>query len=227
MVFPCRIPVVASTANAVPTPIGVVLLAKDAHANMDMTLSGATIYDGDHLKTERNRTLRARLGTSQMYLGPSAAVDVHATSHGFSADLIYGTVVVSSVSGQNFRLLANGAIIRPATPQATVVQVTRINNHELLLASYRAAIQVSLDDEVWTVETGESYRMVIQPEESSMDNAAGNPPQGKGGHPPEGPPTGGGPHPTARNRVIWITIPVIGAAVGVVIWRAFVSPAVP
>lgn len=218
------IPVLASLANAVPTPLGVVLQANDAHANMDMTLSGATIYDGDRLKTESNGTLRARLGGCQIYLGPSAAVDVHGISDDLSADLIYGTVIVSSAAGQSFRLLANGVTIRPATPQATVVQLTKVNSHELLLAADRAAVQVSLDDEVRTVEAGESYRIVIQPEESSPDNATGNPPQGKGGHPPEGPPTGPAPSPTARNRVIWVVIPALAAVAGVVVWRAVVSP---
>jgi hypothetical protein len=35
------------------------------------------------------------------------------------------------------------------------------------------------------------------------------------------------PHATARNRFLWIAIPVIGAVAGVVIWRALVSPSAP
>lgn len=220
-------PLGASRANAGPTPLGVVLLAKDAHASMDMTLSGATIYDGDRLKTENDGTLRARLGRSQMYLGPSTAADVHGTSNGFSAELIYGTAAVSSGLGQSFQLLADGVIIRPATQRSTVVQVTRVDSHELLLTCDRAAVQVSLDNEVRTIEAGESYRMVIEPEEPSLDNAVGNPPQDRGGHPPEGPPGGPGPSPTGRNRITLILIPTVAAVVGVVVWRALVSPAAP
>ena len=224
----CGIPAAASPANSLPTPLGVVVLATDANGKMDMALSGATLYDGDHLKTESNGTLRARLDRSQIYLGPNAAVDVHGASDGYSADLLYGMVVISSATSQSFRLSVNGVIIRPATSQATVVQVTKVNSHELLLNSERAAVQVSLDDEVRTVEAGESYRVVIQPEESSLDNTTGNPPQDKGGHPPEGPPTGGGgPYHTARNRFIWIAIFGVSAAAGIGIWRAVVSPTAP
>ena len=223
------IPAMASPARGIPAPLGVVLFAKNVDGKIDVTLSGATIYDGDRLRTESTGALRARLLGLQVYLGPSAAVDVHETFEGFSADLIYGTFVVSSIAGQSFRLLAEGAIIRPATTQATVLEVTKVSSRELLITANRSPVQVSMDDEVRTVEAGESYRMLIQPVDSSLNDRSGNPPQDKGGHPPEGPPTGPTPlpHPTARNRDLWIAVPAIGAVVGIVIWRAVVSPADP
>lgn len=218
---------IPSSPNDVPLPLGVVLLGEHADGHIETKLSGATIYDGDRLETESSGALRARLRGSRVYLGPSAAVDLHEILGGFSADLISGTIVLSSSAGQSFRLLANGAIIRPATQQAAVLRLTKVSSYELLLTANRGAVQVSLDDEVRIVEAGNSYRIVIHPVESSRDNTSGNPPQDKGGHPPEGPPTGPPAHPTARNRVTWIAIPVIASATGIVLWRALVSPTAP
>ena len=66
-----------------------------------------------------------------------------------------------------------------------------------------------MGDEVKTVEAGSSYRLEVE----SEDPGPGPNPQS--------------PHATARNRFLWIAIPVIGAVTGVVIWRALVSPTAP
>jgi hypothetical protein len=74
----------------------------------------------------------------------------------------------------------------------------------LLLNSTRGALEITMGDEVKTIEAGTSYRMEVEADDS------GQQPQG--------------PYHTARNRfVIWV---IIGASVGtgILIWRALVSP---
>jgi hypothetical protein len=66
-----------------------------------------------------------------------------------------------------------------------------------------------MGDEVKTLEAGSSYRLEVEAE------------------PPEPDPNPQSPRATARNRFLWIAIPVIGAVAGVVIWRALVSPSAP
>ena len=200
------VPAIASPAAAVSSPLGVVLQADRAQVGADITAGGATIYDGDLLETAVEGNLRARLSKSQMFLRPNSSAKVHGLSNGFSADLTAGTVVLSSAEGETFRLLADGATIRPAGSQPTVAQITRVSDKELLLTSNRGPVEISMGDEVKTIEAGTSYRMEI-------DNSDPGP-QGQGQ----------GPYHPARNRFALFVILAVGVATGIGIWRVLVSP---
>jgi hypothetical protein len=199
------LPLVAAP-GAPSAPLGVVVLADNAHVGMDKTYSGATIYDGDRLETPDDGNLQVRFGASQMYLRQSSAAAVHFLTNGFSAELGAGTVVVTSAEGQTFQVIADGATIRPANAQATSVQITKISPTQLVLTGNRGSTLISMGDEVKTLDAGSSYRLEVQPEES-----------GPGPQPQF-------PSPTARNRFLWVLIPAIGIATGIIVWRALVSP---
>jgi hypothetical protein len=202
------IPAMAMPASPASAPLGVILQADRAHVGADITTGGATIYEGDRLETQDDGTLRARLGVSQMYLRASTAAVVHGLSNGFSASLMRGTVVVSSPEGQTFQLLASGVTIRPVGTQAVTAQVTLVSANELLLTSNRGAIEVSMGDEVKTIEAGSSYRMEVQPEDPG--------PQG----------SGTGPQHTGRRRrlAFFLLGGAIAAGTGIAVWRALESP---
>ena len=202
-------PVMAAPATSPSAPLGVVVSAENANVGAGVTTSGATIYDGDRLQTPSNSTLRVRLGAGQMVLRQNTTADVHALSNGFSANLDYGTVILSSAEGQTFQLIADGATVRPANSEPTSGQVAMISPKELVLTSTRGTLEVTMGDEVKTVEAGSSYRLEVE----SEDPGPGPNPQS--------------PHATARNRFLWIAIPVVAAVTAVVIWRALVSPTAP
>jgi hypothetical protein len=206
-----EIPVLAAPASSPSAPLGVVVAAENANVGAGVTTSGATIYDGDRLATPANSTLRVKLGSGQMVLRQNTTTDVHSFPNGFSANLEMGTVVVSSAEGQTFQLIADGATIRPANDQPTSGQISKISATELILTSNRGTLQVTMGDEVKTLEAGSSYRLEVEPEEPG----------------PNPDPQGQGPHATARSRFLWIAIPIIGVATGIVIWRALVSPTKP
>jgi len=188
-------------------PLGTVLAADNVHAGVDSTYSGATIYDGDHLVTQDIGTMRVRLGTGQMFLHQNTSTQVHAIPNGFSADLDAGTVSVSSLEGQTFQLLADGATIRPASTHPTSAQIAKISPTEVILTPTRGALQITMGDEVKTVEAGGSYKMEVETEAAD--------PQGR-------PPVA-----AARNHFIIIAIAALGIATGLIIWRALVSPSSP
>jgi len=203
-------PVMAAPASSPSAPLGVVVAAENANVGAGVTTSGATIYDGDRLQTPANSTLRVRLGAGQMVLRQNTIAEVHTFPNGFSANLNTGSVVVSSSEGQTFQVIADGATIRPSNAQPASGQITMISPTELVLTGTRGTLEVSMGDEVKTLEAGSSYRMEVETED-----------------PGPGPYPGQNPHPTARNRFLWIAIPVIGAVTGIVIWRALVSPSKP
>jgi hypothetical protein len=202
-------PVMAAPASSPSAPLGVVVAAENANVGAGVTTSGATIYDGDRLQTPANSSLRVRFGTGQLVLRQNTIADVHAFPNGFSANLDSGTVIISSTEGETFRLIADGATIRPANSEPASGQISMISPTELVLTGTRGTLLVTMGDEVKTLEAGSSYRMEVETE------APGPYPD---------PQT---PHPTAHSHFLWIAIPVIAAVAGIVIWRALVSPTTP
>lgn len=211
--IPIAGPAVASPPNPPSAPIGTVLEAKGAQTGLALATAGATIYDGDHLQTEPSSTLRVLLGESQMVLRPGTLTEVRGISNGFSATLTRGSVVVSSHEARTFQVLADGAVIRPAGAAATVAQVTWVSPTELLLSSSRGTIQVTYDNETQTIEAGNTYRMLIQPDDPGPQGTGGNGPAATAGH--------------HSNKVTYIIVGAAAAVVGIVVWRALVSPAAP
>lgn len=202
-------PVMAASASSPSAPMGVVLAAENAHVGAGVTTSGATVYDGDRLQTPENSTLRVRLGSGQLVLRQNTIADIHAFPNGFSANLEAGTVAVSSTEGQTFQVIADGATVRPANVQPTSGQINMVSATELILTSTRGTLQVTMGDEVKTLEAGSSYRLEVETEDPGPS------------------PNPQSPHPTARNHFLWIAIPAIAIVTGIVIWRALVSPAAP
>jgi hypothetical protein len=201
-------PVMAAPPGTPTAPLGTVLAAENAQAGVDTTYSGATIYDGDRLVTQDIGTMRIRLGTGQMFLHQNTSTQVHGIPNGFSADLDVGTVTISSSEGQTFQLLADGATIRPASTHSTSAQVAKISPTELILTLTRGALQITMGDEVKTVEPGSSYRLEVEADDSE-------PQRGR-------PPVAGG-----RNHFLIIAIAALGIATGIIVWRALVSPSHP
>lgn len=193
-------------------PIGTVLQISASRAGPELNSAGMTIYDGDQLETEGTTTLRALLHGLQLYLDPGTVTEVRGIPNGFSATLLRGSMIVSSHQAQTFELQSNDVIIHPASNEPTTARVTWVSSNELILSSNRGAIQVSLDGNTWLLQAGTSYRMLIE--------SAGSVPQDNGGH--------GGPTAAGRNRRgVIVLISAAAATVGVVVWRAVLSPSAP
>lgn len=200
----------ARPASSPAAPLGVVMAAENAHVGAGVTASGETIYDGDRLETPAHATLRVRLGAGQLVLRQNSVADVHSFPNGFAADLDAGTVVIASAEGQTFQLMADGAAIRPANEQPAAAQVEKLSATELVLTGTKGTLLITMGDETKTLEAGNSYRLKVQPEDP-----------GPGPYPQQS------PNPTARSRFLWILIPAVAVATGIVVWRATVSPSAP
>src|ERR1700686_1542209 len=106
-------PLLAKPGGPASTPIGVVMEMTQGRTNAGTALEGAVIYDGDRLETHADSTLQARVSASQILLQSSSSVQLRKLSNGFSADLLRGTLAVSSAGGETFQLHADGATITP------------------------------------------------------------------------------------------------------------------
>jgi hypothetical protein len=173
---------------------------------------GATIYDGDRLETQDDQTLYARVNGSQLYLQPATLAEVYGLPNGFSAHLMHGTVVISSLETHTYQLLADGITIRPLGAQKSAAQVTWANSSELTVTGISGGIQLSMGDEVETVKPGESYRIEIEREQPE--------PQGNAG-------SGRSAAPTGKSHFTKYLIVGVAVATAIGTWRALVSPCSP
>jgi hypothetical protein len=168
----------AVTAAAAPVPVasmGVVLQANNANLSGSPVVTGATIFNGDTLSTDNAGVLRARFGSSQIYLFPNSNVSISQTANGFSAVLSGGTVQLSSGSGQTYSVLANGAIVHPAGNSQSISQITWVSPTELLLTSRRGDLDVTMGEETQTISAGTSFKMMIAPASQPAASPAGQP----------------------------------------------------
>lgn len=171
----------AAPAAASEPVLGVITQAQRGNVGDRSAITGSSIFDGDFLQTDMDGSLRVRLGSSQAYFFDGGAAVLRQSADGFSVSLTRGGVVLSSGPGQAFHLLADGATIQPNTSQPTVAQVTWVSAKELVVASRKGPLQVSMGDETQTIADGASYRMVINPPAAAAAKTPGAVPQAKAG----------------------------------------------
>jgi hypothetical protein len=175
--------VIALSASAAPvaTPLGVVIIANQAQVGNSQAAGGSTIFSGDKLVTAENGNLQVRIGGTQARLLPGTLAIINTTDAGLSADLLSGSVNLTSAAGEKIFIVANHAIVRPVTASAVVAQVTRLNPNELLLSATQGSLEVTYNSEVQMVPAGTSYRMLVDPDPAGGPGQAGATPAGRTG----------------------------------------------
>ncbi|MGC1188001.1 MAG: hypothetical protein WA871_11480 [Candidatus Acidiferrales bacterium] len=204
--------ILAVSAAAAPAPapmasMGVVLQANNASLSGSPVVNGATIFNGDTLVTDNAGALRARFGSSQIYLFPNSNVSISQTANGFSAALSNGSVLLSSGSSDTYSVLADGAILHPKANEQSVAQITWVSPTELMLSSRRGDLEITMGDETQTVSEGSSYRMMIAP--ASQPAASSSSQHGAAS--------------SGTNSFYLIAILIIAAGTAIALWRAFES----
>src|ERR1700691_3571420 len=73
-------------------PLGMVVLATNAHLDSADAAMGANVYAGDALDTASGGTLRLKVGTGQIYLMSESAAQFLPGESGAHAKLLRGTI---------------------------------------------------------------------------------------------------------------------------------------
>jgi hypothetical protein len=204
----------ASTFAEVAPALGQVIEAERAHLGGSSATSGSTLFDGDRLATDASGSLRARVGSGQLYLMAQSAAMLHRSASGASATLLGGTAIFAMANPESFELQALTARFRahPGTAggASTLGQVTVTGPKEFVIASHRGAIDVFIGDEMRTVAENTAVRVVLDPPDD------------------KNPQTTTGAHPGAKRKVLflWIVLGSIAAVTTVFVFRALhrVSP---
>jgi hypothetical protein len=169
---------VAAKAAPVAAPLGVVVIAEQAKVADSDAVKGSSVFEGDRLATGETGQLQVRFGATQTRLFPGSLAVVSQTPGGLNADLLSGTVSMSTAAGQEFSLTSNQAVVRAAPAQAVIALVTRVSPSELLLSSRKGTLEVTFDGEVTTIAEGSTYRMLVDPAEPQGPQGAGARPAG-------------------------------------------------
>ena len=188
------------------TALGVITQASGANLSTAQASAGTTLYDGDHLSTSENGTLRVRSKGASLYLGPQSGItfrSVPATSDSTEADLTQGTATFSALQPGAIEINADQASIRPSSGMPTMAQVTIVGPKELRVYARRGALEFSYKGETEIIPEGADYRVVLDPpEEAARDHSNDQPIKEPG-----------------RRRKTFIFI-LLGAAGAIAFWTA-------
>ena len=205
-------------ATPKPTPsLGTVITADHARVGESSVEVGATIFSGDRLSTEAQGSMqiRAGAGAARLLLQGASAAIVNETDGAPSARLLQGAATFSTGNARAFTLFVSRAIIRSDSDAPTIGQVTYLSERELLVASKRGSLIVTVDAESQVIPEGSSYRVVLDtlaqgPEGSgtSKDNKR----------------KGGPPQVAGRNYFVPVAIGFAAIVTGIAVSEALESP---
>jgi hypothetical protein len=204
--------VVPLAARSAPVALGAIVQAVRGNGGADIAGTDSAIYAGDRLNAEGDQIVWARLGKLLLCIEPGTVVEVGGVPNDPSSNLVNGAVNTSARENQTFQLLAGGITIQPLGARGSVARVTLVNAHKLEVTSERGGIELSMGEKIQTITQGETYRIVIEPENPEPRAPAA---------------PGKGALPAGNNNFMKYLIGGGAIATGIGIWRAFVSPCAP
>ena len=130
---------------------------------------GSTIYQDDRLSTEPGGVLRiSSSGLALQLEAQSTLVLRHPANPeaGTTAELASGTLVFSAAQAGNIIVMADDALIRPATKSPAIAHIRVVSRRELRIYAQRGALDFSYHGESATIPEGAAYRVLLDPSEA-------------------------------------------------------------
>jgi hypothetical protein len=143
--------------------------AERAHVGESAASEGSTIYQDDRLSTEPGGVLRiSSSGLALQLEAQSALVLRHPANPdaGITAELASGTMVFSAARTGNIVVVADDALIRPATKGPAIAHIRVVNRRELRIYAQRGALDFFYHGERATIPEGAAYRVLLDPSEA-------------------------------------------------------------
>ena len=157
-----------------PPVLGVVVEAHRALLGGSAVSPGATVYDGDHFSTEEGGALRLRCNAALLELAEKSIAFVRHAGSGTlgleaEAELVQGTLVLSTTRTGELEIQAREAHIRSAGAGRTVAQVSVIGPKELHIYVRRGAVVFSYRGESKTITEGVFYKVFLDPPDEGSE----------------------------------------------------------
>ena len=148
---------------AAAKPLGMVVLAQNAHLGEADLALGTNVFSGDFLETEPRGNLRLRMGAAQVYLAAASAAILDEQGDTIGARLVRGTVGFSSAPVNGFEIETPIATVRPAKGPA-FGEVTLVNPQTILVAAYRGSLLVKGNGIERVIPEGSAYNITYSPD---------------------------------------------------------------
>jgi ferric-dicitrate binding protein FerR (iron transport regulator) len=152
-----------SSLLAAAKPLGMVVVAQNAHLGEADLALGTNVFSGDFLQTEPRGNLRLRLGSAQVYLNAASAAILDQQGESVGAKLVRGTVGFSSAPANGFQIETPVATVRPAKGTA-FGEVTIVNPQTILVAAYRGSLLVTGNGIERVIPEGSAYNVSLAPD---------------------------------------------------------------
>lgn len=211
------VPVSASPKTA--GSLGTVVTAEHARVGDSPAEVGTTLFSGDRLSTDREGSVQVRAGAARLLLQGKSMATLNDSEGSPSARLILGTATFSTGNSRAFALFASRAVIRAQSDAPTIGQVTYLNEKELLVASKRGPLTVTVDGETEVIADGAAYHVVLDPQPTMAQG-----PEGAGAHKDRGRGMNGPPLKAGRNHFLIAAVGVTAVITGLAVSEALESP---
>jgi hypothetical protein len=200
--------------------LGTIVTAEHARVGDSSAEVGTTVFSGDRLTTDREGSVQIRAGAARILLQNASIATLNDSEGAPSAKLFLGTATFSTGNSKAFSLFASRAVIRAQSDAPTIGQVTYLNEKELLVASKRGPLTVTVDGETEVIADGAAYRVLLDPPPTMAQG-----PEGAGTHKEDrkrgmsGPPLHAG-----RNYFLITAVGVSALVTGLALSESMESP---
>ena len=143
-------------------PLGMVVLATNAHVDSAEASLGANVYGGDVLDTSSGGTLRMKVGGGQLYLLGDSAATLVPTENKVHAKLTRGTMGFSGSTADGIEIETPVGLVRAAEGQSRAFgQVMLRSAQEMIVTSYTGELVVEREGEVHVIAEGKTYDVTM------------------------------------------------------------------
>ena len=153
--------------------LGTIVTAEKARVGDSAADVGTTIFSGDRLATDADGSVQIRAGAARLLLQSASIATVNDAEGAPAAKLLRGTATFSTGNARAFTLYVSRAAIRPQSNDPTIGQVTYLNEKELLVASKRGALLITVDGETQLIPDGTAYHVLLDPPAAQGPEGAG------------------------------------------------------
>jgi hypothetical protein len=203
--------------------LGMIVKAVDASIGNAAASDGASIYSGDELSTSDKGSLLLRVGPLSLELEASSGVHIYRAPYGAVAELNHGSVVYTTPGGsQNIVIVALPDLGRVSMDNPCEISVySQRGKADVLVGKESRVVQESKAYRV-RAENRISYQKYLSPDDSDYHKYHKH-------EPCAAPETAQGHAPIAagQSRFLLVSAALIGAGVGVGVWKAMESPDKP
>jgi hypothetical protein len=201
--------------------LGTIVFADRAVLGAAPASVGATVFSGDRIGTLQGGTLQVRTGAARLLLSGASVATLAMDDATPAAALAAGSASFSTSNSKAFALHVANAVIRPATEQPTIGQVSVLNLKELVVRCTRGSLIIAVEDDVRVIPEGAAYRIVLdaaQPADPQGPRGAGVK-ESRSGSTPGWPPV-----KAAKSKFIWYAIAVTALVTVWAVHEALESP---